>query len=259
MQARKDQTDAINHVTSSDGQHHGVEDANLGQSAPVAQTGQSLAKPLAPTATHQGPTMQRYKPAPRVAGGSFADRLASGWNSFRHAATEALKSDDFDENYLQMKENSEEYESVGESTILGLTDSVVGESPGVAAGLFLGLSGVRLSDASKWGPKLLTSGGPRRFVGDGAVQHFEKHSGSVMKAMGRTSYNLRNYLDDANHVITNGTWVPELNGYVSLVGGQGSAKAAFVGIDRAGGHITTFHIKSVSELSRSAPSLGWSP
>jgi filamentous hemagglutinin len=80
-----------------------------------------------------------------------------------------------------------------------------------------------------------------------------------MKALGQTSHNLRNYVDGANHLITNGTWVPELNGSVRLVGGQGSAKAAFVGIDRVGGHITKFHIKSVSELSRTAPSLGWSP
>lgn len=80
-----------------------------------------------------------------------------------------------------------------------------------------------------------------------------------MQALGKTSYNLRNYLDDANHVIQNGTWVPELNGYVRLVGGKGSAKAAFVGVDRVGGNITTFHIKTVKELSRSAPSLGWSP
>ncbi len=115
-----------------------------------------------------------------------------------------------------------------------------------------------LADAAE-GTKLLTSGAPRRFLGDRAVQHFEKHARSVMKALGKTEYNLANYLDDANHVIQSGTWAPELNGYVKLVGGPGSAKAAFVGVDRAAGNITTFHIKTVKELSRSAPSLGWTP
>jgi len=109
------------------------------------------------------------------------------------------------------------------------------------------------------GTKLLTSNGLRRFAGNKAVEHFEKHGESVMKALGRTDYNLANYLDDANHVIKTGTWVPELNAYTKLIGGLGSPKAAFVGVDRAVGNITTFHVKSVQELSRSAPSLGWTP
>lgn len=68
---------------------------------------------------------------------------------------------------------------------------------------------------------------------------------------------MSNYLDDANHVINNGTYVPEMNGYVKLVGGEGSAKYAFVGLDRATGEITTFHLKTVSELMKKAPSLGF--
>ncbi|NMH87390.1 RHS repeat domain-containing protein [Flavivirga algicola] len=75
---------------------------------------------------------------------------------------------------------------------------------------------------------LLTQG-IRRFSGDAAVTHFTKHANSVMSALGKKSYNLTNYLDDANHVIKNGTFVPELNGYVRLIGGQGSAKFGFVG------------------------------
>ena len=109
------------------------------------------------------------------------------------------------------------------------------------------------------GTKLLTHAPKTRFFkGDEAVQHFEKHSSELMQAFGRNSYNLKNYLDDANHVIKNGTFVPEMNGYVRLIGGQGSAKYGFVGLDRATGNITTFHVKSVSELSRKAPSLGFS-
>lgn len=104
---------------------------------------------------------------------------------------------------------------------------------------------------------LLLGQGTRRFVGDQAVRHFQKHSGSLMKALGKDSYNLAQYLDDANHVIRSGQWVPELNGYAKLVGGQGSAKAAFVGVDRASGAITTFHVKTVEELASKAPSLGW--
>lgn len=57
-------------------------------------------------------------------------------------------------------------------------------------------------------------------------------------------------------MIRNGTFVPEMNGYVWLIGGQGSAKYGFVGLNRATGNITTFHIKTAKELSRKAPSLG---
>lgn len=70
------------------------------------------------------------------------------------------------------------------------------------------------------------------------------------------SYNLKQYIQDANYVIDNGQYVPELNGYIKLIGGKGNAKYAFVGLDRATNKITTFHIKSVKELSKKAPSLG---
>lgn len=73
--------------------------------------------------------------------------------------------------------------------------------------------------------------------------------------MGKNQYNLKNYLEDANHVIRNG-YVPELNGYVKLIGGKGSTKYGFVGLDRNIGKITTFHIKTAKELSKKAPSLG---
>lgn len=95
-----------------------------------------------------------------------------------------------------------------------------------------------------------------KFKGDQAIIHFEKHSKEIMDAMGKNQYNIKNYLKDANHVIQKGKYVPELNGYVRLVGGKGSAKYGFVGLDRKTGNITTFHIKSVKELSKKAPSLG---
>ena len=112
---------------------------------------------------------------------------------------------------------------------------------------------------TKSGPKLLTHAPKTRFFkGDEAVKHFEQHGSELMGAFGRKSYNLKDYLNDANHVIKNGTFVPEMNGYVRLIGGNGSAKYGFVGLDRATGGITTFHTKSVSELARKAPSLGFS-
>ncbi|GAB2204982.1 hypothetical protein ROS1_17980 [Roseibium sp. ROS1] len=64
----------------------------------------------------------------------------------------------------------------------------------------------------------------RFFKGDGAVEHFDKHGSEMMNAFGKTSYNMKNYLDDAHHTIQTGTYVPELNGFVKLIGGQGSAK-----------------------------------
>lgn len=48
-----------------------------------------------------------------------------------------------------------------------------------------------------------------------------------------------------------------MNGYIKLIGGEGSAKYGFVGLDRHTGNITTFHVKSVKELSIKAPSIGF--
>jgi hypothetical protein len=84
--------------------------------------------------------------------------------------------------------------------------------------------------------------------------HYAKHGSQIQKALGESSYSITNYLDDANFIIKNGTYAPELNGYVRFMGGQ---KYGFVGLDRATGDITTFHIKTVSELIKNAPSLGF--
>ena len=80
-----------------------------------------------------------------------------------------------------------------------------------------------------------------------------------MQVLGRTSYSIKDYIEDANHVIKTGRWVPEMNGYVKIVGGSGkSTKAAFVGVRRDNTNVvTTFHIKSVKEISKKSPSLGW--
>jgi hypothetical protein len=87
-------------------------------------------------------------------------------------------------------------------------------------------------------------------------EHYAKHSGQFKKVFNNPNYSVSDYLNDANHVISNGTYVQEMNGYVKFVGGEGSAKYAFVGLDKATGEITTFHLKSVLELIKKAPSLG---
>lgn len=95
----------------------------------------------------------------------------------------------------------------------------------------------------------------RFFIGNNALKHFKKHSQEFMTVFNVNSYNLKNYIDDAHNVIKNGKYVPELNGFVRLIGGKGKAKYGFVGLNDSG-ELTTFHIKTASELARKAPSLG---
>ena len=123
--------------------------------------------------------------------------------------------------------------------------------------LGLNKKGPQGSSEVKPEPKLLENKSKTRFFkGDEGVKHFEKHGSEVMDALNRKSYNIKDYINDANHVVKNGQFVPEMNGYVKLIGGPGTAKYGFVGLDRATGNLTTFHVKSVSELMRKAPSLG---
>ena len=44
-----------------------------------------------------------------------------------------------------------------------------------------------------------------KFAGDEATVHFGKHAGEIMKVTGKFEYNLKNYVDDANRIIQNGT------------------------------------------------------
>ncbi|AXH00905.1 hypothetical protein DVJ83_17490 (plasmid) [Deinococcus wulumuqiensis] len=89
------------------------------------------------------------------------------------------------------------------------------------------------------------------------IAHFNKHGDEIANALGLKSYDLATYLDDARMVIKNGTFAPELNAYVQIIGGKGSAKVMMVGLDRATREITTLHVKTVSEIAKKAPSLGW--
>ena len=95
-----------------------------------------------------------------------------------------------------------------------------------------------------------------KFGGDEAILHFGKHSSSIMNALGKTSYNLKNYLDDANYIIKTGTYVPSMNGFVRFAGSNGGkAKYFFVGLHNSNPFMTTFHVKSVKELAKKAPSM----
>ncbi|WP_256576759.1 MULTISPECIES: RHS repeat-associated core domain-containing protein, partial [unclassified Pseudomonas] len=89
------------------------------------------------------------------------------------------------------------------------------------------------------------------------VRHFEKHGEEIKQTLGEDNYTLEQYVADANSVIRNGTFAPELNAYVAIPGGTGSAKGLLVGVDRATGEITTMHLKSISFFENKAPSLGW--
>ena len=85
-------------------------------------------------------------------------------------------------------------------------------------------------------------------------EHYAKHGQEIVDILDDPNYSIDKYLDDANYIINNGTYVPELNGYISFMNGK---NYGFVGLDSATGYITTFHIKSVSELIKKAPSLGF--
>ena len=69
-------------------------------------------------------------------------------------------------------------------------------------------------------------------------EHYGRHGQEIADVLGDPNYSMEKYLDDANYIVNNGTYVPELNGYVSFMNGK---KYGFVGLDRATGDITTFH------------------
>lgn len=85
-------------------------------------------------------------------------------------------------------------------------------------------------------------------------EHYRKHGQEIADVLEDSNYSIDKYLDDANYIINNGIDVPELNGYISFMGGK---KYGFVGLDQTTGDITTFHIKNISELAKKAPSLGF--
>ena len=84
-------------------------------------------------------------------------------------------------------------------------------------------------------------------------QHYAKHGKEIAEMLDKPNYSVKDYLDDANYIVKNGIYSPELNGYVKFLRGD---NYGFVGLDRESGNITTFHVKKVGELAKKAPSLG---
>ena len=81
-------------------------------------------------------------------------------------------------------------------------------------------------------------------------QHLEEH---FLKHGGEFGYSSpAEYLDGAQYVINNGTFIPEMNGYIRFYGAAGKANYAFAGMNQAG-QITTFGIRSVLSLARTIP------
>ncbi len=60
-------------------------------------------------------------------------------------------------------------------------------------------------------------------------EHYGKHGQEIADVLGDSNYSIDKYLDDANYIINNGTYAPELNGYVSFMSGK---KYGFVGLER---------------------------
>jgi hypothetical protein len=87
--------------------------------------------------------------------------------------------------------------------------------------------------------------------------HFQKHLQEFEKVFDFKNYTIEDYVKDANLVIKDGTYSSDLNAYVAVAGGKGSAKAIIAGLDRSTNEITTLHLKPVSDLQKIAPNLGW--
>ncbi len=82
------------------------------------------------------------------------------------------------------------------------------------------------------------------------TQHFAKHGDEF----GDMYTNAKEYAQGAKYVIKNGTYIPEKNAYIRFLGTQGKANYAFVGM-KAGGRISTYHVRSVSKMIRDGISM----
>lgn len=70
--------------------------------------------------------------------------------------------------------------------------------------------------------------------------HYTKHGTEIQNALGKSSYSIEDYLDDANYIISEWNLCSRINGYARFVAGQ---KYGFVELDLTTGNITTYHIK----------------
>ena len=79
--------------------------------------------------------------------------------------------------------------------------------------------------------------------------HFGKH-GNEFGSLFSTP---QEYLNGANYVINNGTYIQEMNGYIRFFGASGKANYAFVGVTHDLKYITTFSVRSVQSLIKYIP------
>ena len=123
-------------------------------------------------------------------------------------------------------------------TVVGGATSAV--SYGIAAGIKNAITASQKVESA--GKKTFSS--PEKLI-----EHFDKHAsefGDICPTVG-------DYLDGANYVIENGQYIPEMNGYIRFFGANGQANYAFVGLSSDSSFITTFGIRSVSELAKIIP------
>lgn len=138
----------------------------------------------------------------------------------------------------QLQNSSITDEDIKSYTTLG---TIVGSTVAVATGS--AVNAVRASQkALELGKKTFTSS-------EKLLDHYEKHNSEF----GGIYNSLDDYLNGANYVIENGQYVSEMNGYIRFFGANGKANYAFVGLTADGSQITTFGIRSVSELSKVIP------
>ena len=82
------------------------------------------------------------------------------------------------------------------------------------------------------------------------TEHFAKHG----KEFGGMYTNAKEYAKGAKYVIKNGTYIPEKNAYIRFWGTGRRAEYAFVGM-KAGGRVSTYHIRPVAKMIRSGVSM----
>ncbi len=88
-----------------------------------------------------------------------------------------------------------------------------------------------------------------------AVLHFNKHAHKFKALFGRVTYDLADYLVDANRLMKSGRYVEEVNGYVQPIKGAIPAQVEFLGLDATKLRITTFHPKDLADFYERVPRL----
>ncbi|MBF0786847.1 MULTISPECIES: hypothetical protein [unclassified Streptococcus] len=137
----------------------------------------------------------------------------------------------------------------------------------VVANVLFGLAGRAISNitGSKAGNAVdsvedVATGSLKTFKPGELEIHYNKHGKQLANVLNEPNYTMEQYLKDANNIIQKGTYIPEMNGYVTKIGGSGkSTKYAFVGLDRATGNITTYHVKYAKQILKKSPSFEVTP